>query len=147
MIQKSFYIDSCIWLNLFKKEGDPTKGIPYWKIAEDFVEKIIFSKDKEIIYSGFILKELKNILNNEELFKEKLLFFKEAKFNFVKATEDDYHFARKLESELKYELSFYDCLHIAICRRLDLILVTRDIYLIKLARKYISVNKPEELIS
>ena len=146
MIQKSFYVDSCIWLNLFKKEGDPTKGIPYWKIAEDFVEKIIFSKDKEIVYSGFILKELKNILNNERLFKEKLLFFKEENFNFVKATEDDYYFARKLESKLRYELSFYDCLHIAICKRLNLILITRDNYLIKSARKYISVNKPEELI-
>jgi len=147
MIQKSFYVDSCIWLNLFKKEGDPTKGIPYWKIAEDFVAKIMFSKDKEIIYSGFILKELKIVLNNEKLFKEKLLFFKEEKFNFVKATEDDYYFARKLESELKYELSFYDCMHIAICKRLNLILVTRDNYLIKFARKYISINKPEELIS
>ncbi len=49
MEQKSFYLDSCIWLNLFKKEGDSSKGVPFWKIAEDFVNKIMFSEDEERI--------------------------------------------------------------------------------------------------
>jgi len=146
MAQKSFYVDSCIWLNLFKKEGDPSKGVPYWKIAEDFIEIIMFSQDKEIIYSGFVLKELKFKLE-ETVFKEKLLFFKEEeKIRFVKAEEEDYSFARKLESELSYELSFYDCLHIAVCKRLNLILVTRDDILIQFAKKYIESDKPENLL-
>jgi predicted nucleic acid-binding protein len=145
MLQKSFYLDSCIWLNLFKKEGDPTKGIPYWKIAKDFIEKVLFSNNEEIIYSGLILKELKFILD-ESTYKEKLLFFEEENFKFVKTTEEDYSFARKLESELNYELSFYDCLHIAICKRLNLILVTRDEILIKFAKNYILVDKPENLM-
>ena len=145
MTQKSFYLDTCIWLNLFKKEGDPTKGVPYWKIAKEFLEKVMFSEDK-ITYSGLILKELKFTLKNEELFKEKILFFKE-EFKFIKTTEEDYSFARKLESELKYELSFYDCLHIAICKRLNFILVTRDEILIQSAKEHIQVDKPENLIS
>jgi len=146
MAQKSFYVDSCIWLNLFKKEGDPSKGVPYWKIAEDFIEIIMFSQDKEIIYSGFVLKELKFKLE-ETVFKEKLLFFKEEeKIRFVKAEEEDYSFARKLEPELSYELSFYDCLHIAVCKRLNLILVTRDDILIQFAKKYIESDKPENLL-
>lgn len=105
----------------------------------------MFSDDK-ITYSGFILKELKFILNNEELFNEKVLFFKE-EFKFIKTTEEDYSFARKLESELKYELSFYDCLHIAICKRLNFILVTRDEILIQFAKEHIQVDKPENLLS
>ena len=74
MSQKPFYVDSCIWLNLWKKEGDATKGVPYWKIAKDFIERVIFSEHEEIIYSGFILKELKYKLD-ENTFNEKLLFF------------------------------------------------------------------------
>ena len=145
---KSFYLDTCIWLNLFKKEGDSTKGVPYWRIAKDFIEKVIFSDDEEIIYSGLILKEMRFKFKNNEIFKEKELFFKEEiKFRFVKTAEEDYSFARKLESELMYELSFYDCLHIAICRRLNLVLVTRDADLIRFARRYILVEMPEHLFT
>jgi len=145
MSQKPFYVDSCIWLNLWKKEGDATKGIPYWKIAKDFIERIMFSEHEEIIYSGFILKELKYKLD-EDTFNEKLLFFQnEEKIRFVKATEDDYSFARKLESESQYEISFFDCLHIAVCKRLNLMLVTRDDDLIEFARKYIEAEKPEKI--
>ena len=147
-LTKLFYLDTCIWLNLFKKEGDSTKGTPYWRIAKDFIEKVIFSDDKEIIYSGLILKEIKFKFKNDEIFKEKELFFKEEiKFRFVKTAEEDYSFARKLESELMYELSFYDCLHIAICRRLNLVLVTRDADLIRFARRYVHVSKPENLLA
>lgn len=107
----------------------------------------MFSEDEEIIYSGFILKEIKFKLNDENLFKEKLEFLeKEESFRFVKATEEDYEFARKLESELKYELSFYDCLHVTMCKRLDFVLVTRDNDLIKFASKFISVERPENLL-
>ena len=147
MKQKSFYLDTCIWLNLFKKEGNPEKGIPYWKLAKDFIEKVIFSKNSEIIYSGIVIKEIKFKLKDEEKLKEKLSFLeKENRFKFIEVTEKDYSFAKKLESELMYGLSFYDCLHIAICKRLNFILVTRDKYLIKIAKKHIIAGKPEELL-
>jgi len=63
----------------------------------------------------------------------------------VNVVEEDYSFARKLESELFYELSFYDCLHIAICKRLGLILVTRDKELLRFAKKHVTAEKPENL--
>lgn len=146
MIQELYFVDTCIWLNLFKKEGDETKGIPYWKIAKDFFEKVIFTEKFEIYYSGFILKELKFIINDDNLFREKLNYM-EDEFRFVKATSEDYDFARKLESEFKYEISFFDCTHIAISKRLNCILVTRDKELLGAARKHIKAHKPEELIS
>ena len=147
MVKKSFYIDSCIWLNLFKKEGDPTKGTPYWKIAEDFVSKIMFSDDSEIFYSGLVVREIQFKLNNEKLLKERLEFLRgEPKFKLIDVLKEDEAFAKKLESKSNFEISFYDCLHIAICKRLNLILVTRDAKLIEFAKDYILVDKPENLL-
>ena len=135
MPQKTYYIDSNIWLNLFKKEGDPTKGVPYWKIAKDFLEQVIFS-EHQIAYSGFVLKELKYNLKDRRLFEEKKKFLEdESKFVFVKAKVEDYDYARKLESEHNFILSFFDCIHIAICQRLGFFLVTRDKLLMKIAKK------------
>ena len=71
---KRFYVDTCIWLNLFKKEGDASKGVPYWKIAEGFIDKVMFSEGYEISYSNIILKEIYFNLNNEKLFNEKQSF-------------------------------------------------------------------------
>ena len=142
-----YYLDSCIWLNLLKKEGDASKGKPYWKIAEDFISRVMFSEDEEILYSDFVLKEIEVKLENKKLFEERKAFLEEEmKFISIKAAERDYAFARKLESKLMYELSFYDCMHIAICKRLDLILVTRDKDLIKFAKKFVIVKRPENLI-
>ena len=134
MVTRGFYLDSCIWLNLFKKEGSLSKGMPYWKIAKDFIEKIIFSKDKSLIYSGLVFKELKYILGDEIFNKIKLYLKKEAKF--VSLNEEDYNFARTLEVTTKPKLSFFDYLHIAVCKRLNLVLITRDKDLIFYIRQY-----------
>lgn len=148
MAQKIYYVDSCIWLNLFKKEEGPTTGTPYWVLAKDFINKIRFSEEDQIIYTGFVLKEIKYVLNDERLFQERQDFLKkEPTFRYVKATPEDYDFARKLESEFKFEISFFDCIHIAISRRLNAVLVTRDNLLIERAKKYIFVDKPENLFS
>lgn len=52
MAQKTYYVDSCIWINLFKKEGDQSKGVSYWKLAKDFI------KISNIIVSTIVIKEL-----------------------------------------------------------------------------------------
>lgn len=144
---KGYYIDTCIWLNLFKKEGNPSKGKPYWEIAEEFIEKIKSDEEIKILCSIFIIREIESKLGDKEMFKEKRDFIKnEVKAEFVNATKEDYNLARKLESESGYEVSFYDCLYIAMCRRGGFVLVTRDRKLIEFAKKYISVSKPEDLI-
>ena len=118
MAQKSFYVDSCIWLNLFKKEGDPTKGVPYWKIAKDFIEKVEETDDL-IIVSPMILKELSFKLGDKySLAKE--FFDKTKNISIIKSDSEDFTFARKLESEFNYEIAFFDCLHIAMSKRLNL---------------------------
>ena len=54
---KKYFIDTSIWLNLFNMEGDSTKGVPYWKLAQAFIENTLFNNDS-IYYSGSVLREL-----------------------------------------------------------------------------------------
>lgn len=141
MAQKTYYVDSCIWMNLFKKEGDPTKGVPYWKIAKNFLEK-----DNDIIVSTIIIKELSFKIGEKLNFVMK--FFKDNEsIKMIKTTPEDYDLARKFEDEEKFKISFYDYLHVAISKRLSIPLITRDKDLITFAKKHIEVYRPEELIN
>ncbi|MDD4983478.1 MAG: PIN domain-containing protein [Candidatus ainarchaeum sp.] len=144
MAFNGYYVDSCIWLNLFKMEIGSNSIVPSWKIAKDFFEKIIFSEDK-IYYSGFVIKELSGKLDADQL-QDKIKYIRSEKnFVYIKATEEDYAFARNLEQEFGFKISFFDCMHIAICKRNNFVLVTRDKLLIGLSGQYIPVMKPEEL--
>ena len=146
-MKEKYYLDTCIWLNLLKKEGDSSKGKPYWKIAKEFIQKIVFSENKEIIYSGFVIKELRYKLEELNMDVNKLLFLKKGtKFKFVKAKSEDYLFARELEKRYQDKLSFYDYLHIAVCKRIYATLITRDYEMIKVAKIYIVAGLPEQLL-
>ena len=139
-----FYVDTNIYLNLWKKEGDATKGTPYWKLAKDFMDKA----EREysiIVFSGLILKELKYKLTPEQ-FKEKSDLLKST-YQKVEVLEEDYNNARKLESKSRFDISFYDCLHIAVCKRLNLVLVTRDRLMLDFAKSEgLRCGKPEEFL-
>ena len=139
-----FYVDTNIYLNLWKKEGDPTKGIPYWKLAQDFLNKA--EKEKStIINSGLILKELYYVLSRQQ-FNQKVELLK-ASYQRVIVAQEDYTLARVLESKHKFRISFYDCLHLAICSRLNLILVTRDTLLLEVAkREHVPCARPEDFL-
>ena len=139
-----YYVDTSVWLNLFKKEGNPEKGVPYWEIAKDFIEMICLSENSEIFYSGFILKELSFKLE-ESRYKEKAAYFKQ-ELKYARATNQDYEFARRLELVSGCEVSFIDCIHIAICKRVGCILVTRDKKLLDFANNYIWAKRPEDLL-
>ena len=139
-----FYVDTNIYLNLWKKEGDATKGTPYWKLAKDFMDKV--ERENSIItFSGLILKELEYKLTSEQ-FKEKSDLLKST-YQKVEVLEEDYNNARKLESKSRFDISFYDCLHIAVCKRLNLVLVTRDRLMLDFAKSEgLKCGKPEEFL-
>ena len=144
MTEKEYYIETCIWLNLFKKEGDPKKGIPYWKLAKDFIEQVE-GQDEKIVVSTVVLKEL--YFTAKDKFNRIKKFFKESEYiKIVKTTPEDYELARKWEQE-HGALSFYDYIHVAIAKRLNIPLITRDEELIEFGKSHIEVFKPEELIS
>jgi len=145
VVLKRYYIDTCIWLNLFKKEGDAERGVPYWEIADKFINNIKESEQGDVIVSTIVLKELTFKL--KESFNKKRSFFKEKPYIIiVKMIAEDILLARKIESENNYQIGFCDCLHIAIAKRLDATLVTRDKDLIIIGRRYVYVDKPENLI-
>lgn len=143
-MKDSYYFDTCIWLNLFKKEVNKKSGIQYWRFAKNLIEEIEDKQDK-IIISTIVLKEL--YFKLKEKFPIINGYFKESDFiNIIKTSPEDYELARKWEKENK-TLSFYDYLHVAIVKRLNLHLITRDEDLIIFAKNYIKVSKPEELFS
>ena len=140
MEKQAYYLDSCIWLNLFKKEEN--QGINYWRIALDFLEKC--GENGNIIVSTIVLKEISFKLG-EKFLEVKQMFNESGFIKIMKTTSDDYVLARIFEQDHRL-LSFYDYLHVAIAKRLAIPLITRDKDLIEFAKKYVVVYKPEELI-
>ena len=65
----------------------------------------------------------------------------------IKTVSEDYDLARKFEDEEEIKISFYDYLHVAISKRLNIPLITRDKDLITFAKKYVAVHRPEDLIN
>src|SRR3989344_737690 len=139
-MKKRYYVDTCIYLNLWQKEIDPKTGLKLWKIAKDFLQKIEDS-DAIILYSGFVLKEIYHILGSR-FNNRKDIFMDQIKFKKVFANSEDYDYARKLEKEFNYEISFFDCIHITLAKRERVILITRDEKMIMFGSKYCEICKP-----
>ena len=86
MAQKTYYVDSCIWINLLKKEGDETKGVPYWKLAKDFIEQ------NNVIVSTIVIKELS--FKIEEKLNDVMTFFRDDEsIKMIKTVPEDYDLA------------------------------------------------------
>ena len=142
--KSGFYIDTNIYLNLWQKEESPA-GKPLWQIAECFLSRIE-KENKRIYFSGFVLKELKFILSEEEFQAKSSLFENSQRFSKIIAANEDYVKARKLESESQFKISFFDCMHIVLSRKANVILVTRDRKLIEFANKHCEVLRPEDCL-
>src|SRR3989338_3191516 len=67
LLRMEFYVDSCIYLNLWQKEEK------WWKFALNFFEAAERRGDV-IYYSGFVLKELNFVLTPKEFNIKKRLF-------------------------------------------------------------------------
>jgi predicted nucleic acid-binding protein len=137
-----YYVDTCIWLNLFKKGGDPSKGVPYWEIAQEFLRQMLFSRH-QIVYSGVVLRELQ--IKLAENYQKARLYIEGLRLMKIDMTDDDKIMARGLESQYGFEISFYDLMHITLCKRHNCILITRDKQMTEIARENgVLVCKPEE---
>ena len=143
-MDKSYYVDTCIYLNLWQREIDPKTGLKFWKIARDFLQKME-DTNSTIIFSGFVLKELSYILGNK-FHNKRDIFSDDTQFKKTFAALEDYDYARNLEKEFKYEISFFDCIHIILARKEKAILITRDEKLLRYGRRYCDVCKPEGLL-
>ncbi|MDA3836719.1 MAG: PIN domain-containing protein [Nanoarchaeota archaeon] len=133
-----YYFDTCIWLNIFKKEKK------FFKDSLRVLKKIE-KENSSILVSTIILKE---IYFKYESFNEIKTFFKSHDLiQIIKTTNKDYDQARQYEKDNNSKISFYDYLHVAICRRLNLILITRDKDLLNFSKTKIITKSPSQLIS
>lgn len=131
----SVYFDTCVWLTYLQDERYKNKFL-------DLLFDLKHTKT-DIYVSTIVLKEISFKTDSK---KFKSFFSIQPNIVFFKTVLDDYNFGREIEDKVGYEISFYDCLHIAICKRLNLSLITSDKDLIKIARKYIEVYDFEKII-
>jgi predicted nucleic acid-binding protein len=142
-MNKSYYVDTCIYLNLWWKEE--IGSLKVWRYAKDFLENAE-SNHNIIYYSGYILKELLHKLSKEEFDIKKEMFEFTNNYKKITMNEEEYEKARKIEKEIGVEISFFDIIHMLLAKKTNSILVTRDNKLIKVAEKYgVKALKPEQL--
>ncbi len=135
---KGFYVDACIYINLWNKEKK------YWEIAEQFFSR---HEHERIYYSGFVLKELQFILSADEFKKNRIAIIMQQNFRRLFLSDKEMASARKIEAEINYEISFYDIIHMLLAKQAEAVLITRDKKLIKIAAKYgIEAKLPEEAL-
>jgi predicted nucleic acid-binding protein len=140
-----YYVDTCVWMNILKEE-EGYGNEPLWKIAVDFLLKALSQEDCRIAYSGIVLRELEHKIPERKAYLDFLNYLRgDSAFLFVKITDEAYSFARLLERKMGSRLSFYDYLHISVCKLEGMTLVTRDMEMAKAAREYTDVILPEDL--
>ena len=141
---QSYYVDSCIYLNLWQKEIDENEK-PLGEYAKRFLEKA--EEDNLLIYySGFLLKELMFILDMEEYLQKRELFEDSPNFKKVILSKEEFQLAVQIRKQNK-EISLYDIIHLLLSKKTNSILITRDELLIQLAGKFsIIAKKPEEIL-
>ena len=134
-----YYVETSIWLNVINNEGDASKGTTWCEIGRNFLKK-----KKKVFYSGVVLRELQ--LNLDSVMYKQIRQELSKTFVRVDATLDDRAYARKLESFYCYAISFYDLVHLAIAKRIDAVLVSRDRQLLEIAKEQgVLAGRPEEL--
>lgn len=143
MVKSGYYIDSCIYTNLWRKEeGEQKKRL--WEIAEQFFAR---HEQDTIYYSGFVLKELHFVLPADDFRKCRLAIIARLNFRRLFLSDSEMAIARKIETEINYEISFYDIIHMLLAKQADAILITRDRKLIRTAARYgVEAKLPEEIL-
>jgi len=142
---QTFYVDTCIYLNLWKKEVDE-KGKQLCLFAKEFFEKAE-KEEATIYYSGFLLKEIVFILSMKDYLEVLELFDSSPRFNRINLTTEEYKEAQRLKDTIISNLSFFDLLHILAAKKTNSILITRDKDIIEFAESLnVKAKKPEEAL-
>jgi|TARA_B100001971_G_C18201454_1_gene544859 predicted nucleic acid-binding protein len=143
MNNRGYYVDSCVYLNLWNKEI-AENGFPYWEFADRFFKKVE-ERNLIVYYSGYLLKELSYVLGDQK-FIERLSFFNPSYFKRISLTKDEYNNAKNIHIDNR-EISFYDVVHMLLSKKTNSVLITRDRMLIMLCDKHgVEVEIPERVL-
>ena len=99
---QSYYVDSCIYLNLWQKEV-AFDGFKFWKVAKHFLE-MVEDKKETIYYSGFLIREIKFILAKEEFKLRRKTFDSSPNFIKLNLSEEEFEEARRIEKLSNYKI-------------------------------------------
>lgn len=142
---KCYYVDSCIYLNLWKKEVDES-GTLLWKFAKEFLEKAEY-ENSIIYYSGYLLKEIMFAFDEKQFIDKLELFNYSPGFKRINLTKEEYEEAQRLKNAITSDISFFDILHALFAKKTGSILITRDELLIEFAKSInVEAKKPEEIL-
>jgi|Deesub1362B_J571_1020462.scaffolds.fasta_scaffold00376_19 predicted nucleic acid-binding protein len=137
------YLDSDIWLNFWK--GEMIGMIPAFHFTEELLRKAVLER-WVVVVSELVKEEVfeKGVSPND--FDEKINELESAGCVIEKAevTEEDVKFGLELRRERGIHLS--DAIHAAIAKRVNAIIVTRNIRHFKLVADIVKVRKPEDLL-
>ncbi|HIH24852.1 TPA: PIN domain-containing protein [Candidatus Woesearchaeota archaeon] len=139
-----FYIDTCVFLNVWKKEIGPIPRWSLWRRSNEFLTFAL--QHHTVITSQAVIRELQFQLP-PTTFKEKKADIFASGITVLQVPEQLASIARKIESEEQFSISYYDILHVLIAQEQSAILVTRDRKLLSLAkRKGVAAGTPEHFM-
>jgi predicted nucleic acid-binding protein len=136
-----YYIDTCIFLNVWKGEVGPNKKWPFYRTSDEFLKKY----KKDILISTKVLTEIERKLSEGE-FKIRCLQLLD-ELETLDVPEDVIAQAQRIYQDIDKEISFADIIHMLMTEREGATLITRDRALMTIARAYdISVASPDDLV-
>ncbi len=136
----SLYLDTCIYLNLWKKEEG------FWRDAKRLFD-FAMQNGVKIFYSGFVLKELLFLLSTEEYLEKRDFFDFDNVFCKVMLSRNEYIEAQKIKNRVASGCSLFDVIHVLLARKTNSILVTCDKELLELSRQLcVRCESPKDII-
>ena len=139
-----FYVDTCVFLNVWKNETGHNPAWPLWKRSKDFLAFAI--QHHEVITSQAVIRELRFHLP-PSLFDKKKADMMASGIAVLQVPERLAPRARKIESEEQFSISYYDILHLLMAQEQSAILITRDKGLLSLAkRKGVATGTPDQFM-
>jgi len=137
---KKYYLDTSIWRDYYENRSDRFRPLEEW--ALELINVIIENKDF-ILYSDFIVKELKIKYSEEEVNKIFEVIYKKDLLLKVIISNSQVKEAAILCK--RRSVAFGDALHAILARDNKAVMVTRDNHFFELV-DISEIKKPEDLI-
>jgi len=135
-----FYIDTCVFLNVWKKEVGPNPAQPFWEKSLLFLHK----HKGHILISSAVLQELGQPTEGRKRIDALLEAHAITRVN----TDGQLMALAETLAEKEKSISFLDAIHLLVAKREGATLVTRDKNLLKVAtREGVCCGTPEQFIS
>ena len=135
-----YLIDTCIWRDYYENRSDKFRPLGDWALA--FLNKAM-EECSIIIYSNFIIKELRNDYTEEEI--ENILNIVKEYPLLKRINVENKHIKQASILSRKRGIPFGDAIQVIVARDLNATVITRDNHFEKV-QDVATSKKPEELI-